>query len=91
MSNTATGSQQPTSPQPGGSLRPIYIALILIISVIVGTAAGVLTFESGANIATAVLGSGASIATAVLAGGAAFAGTAMLLLALLKFAIGGSA
>jgi hypothetical protein len=67
------------SPQPG-SLRPIYITLILIISVFGGAAAGVLTFVGGAN-----------VATAVLAGGAAFAGTALLLLALVKFAVGGSA
>jgi hypothetical protein len=80
MSNTVTGSQQPTSPPPGGSLRPIYIALILIVGVIIGTAAGVLSFAGGAN-----------IPTAVIAGGAAFAGAVLLLLALMKFAIGGSA
>jgi hypothetical protein len=54
--------------------------LILIVGVIIGTAAGVLSFAGGAN-----------IPTAVIAGGAAFAGAVLLLLALMKFAIGGSA
>jgi hypothetical protein len=73
------GSQQPTSRQPG-SRRPIYIALIVIIAVIIGTAAGVLAFLSGAN-----------VASAVLTGGTAFAGAALLLLPLLKLLIGRSA
>ena len=58
---------------PSGSL------LILIIATIVGTAAGLLTSASGAN-----------VATAVLAGAGVFAGTVALLVALLNFALGKS-
>ena len=80
MANTAAGPQQPTSPQFGGSLRAIWIALVLIIAVMVGASAGLLAWASGA-----------SVATAVLTGGGTFAGTVMLLMALLNFALGKSA
>jgi hypothetical protein len=52
----------------------------VIIAGIIGTAAGVLAFLTDAN-----------VASAALTDGRAFAGTALLLLALLKFLIGGSA
>jgi hypothetical protein len=76
MDSTGTGIQQSRNPQLGESLRPIWIALILIVAVIVGTSAGLLAFASGAH-----------VAVAVLTGGGTFAGTVMLLLALLKFAL----
>jgi hypothetical protein len=55
----------------------VWIALILIAAVIVGAAAGLLAFAGGAN-----------VPTAVLTGGGAFAGTVLLLLALLNFGSG---
>jgi len=73
MDSTVTGTQQSTNP-PGGSLRSIWIALILIAAVIVGAGAGLLVYATGAE-----------VATAVLSGGVTFAGTVMLLLALAKF------
>jgi predicted branched-subunit amino acid permease len=79
MTNTATGPQQPAGPQFGGSVRAIWIALIMIIAVMVGVAAGLLASASGASVATAVLTSGGT-----------FAGTVMLLMALLNFALGKS-
>jgi hypothetical protein len=80
MTNTAAGAQQPTGSVPSGSVRAIWIAMTVIIGVIVGSAAGLLTFVTGAG-----------IATAVLAGGGAFAGTVVVSLALLNFAYGKSA
>jgi hypothetical protein len=74
-----TGAQQPSGPPPRGQRRFIWIVLILIIAVIVGTGAGLLVFATGAH-----------IALAILAGGGAFAGTVKLLLDLMNFAYGKS-
>jgi hypothetical protein len=68
MNNAMTGTPQPSNPSADASLRPVWIALILITAVIAGTFAGLLAFASGAH-----------LAIAVLVGGGAFAGTVMLL------------
>jgi heme A synthase len=57
--------------------RSVWIALILMAAVIVGAGAGLLAYAGGAN-----------VPMAVLTGGGAFAGTVLLLLALLSFASG---
>lgn len=73
-------SPAPSPPPPSPAPRSVWIALVLVVAVIVGAAAGLLAYAGGAN-----------APTAVLTGGGAFAGTVLLLLALLNFGSGGSA
>jgi hypothetical protein len=75
---TTTSTNNNTSPPtPAPTPRSIWIALILIAGVIIGAAAGLLSSASGA-----------SVPSAVLTGGGAFAGSVLLMLALLSFATG---
>jgi hypothetical protein len=79
MKRAVPGTQQVASSSSGGALRFVWLAIILIVGVMVGAAAGLLLFASGAR-----------GVTAVLTGGGTFAGTVMLLLTLGTFAQGKS-
>ena len=76
ITNPPSASLTPAVPPPQ-TPRSVWIALVLIVATLVGAGAGLLAHAGGAN-----------IPTAVLTGGGAFAGTILLLLALLNYALG---
>jgi uncharacterized membrane protein len=61
------------------STRALWLAVIIIVSLLVGVAAGVVTWISNRN-----------PYTGILAGGGSFGGTALLLLAMAAFLTSGS-
>lgn len=71
---TGTGLRQ----EGAGSSRVMWVAIILIMAVLVGAAAGLLKWHGGAK-----------PTSSILVGGAAFGATVLLLLGLIEFGDGG--
>jgi hypothetical protein len=69
----------PSPATPSGTSRAVWVALVLIVAVMVGTAAGLLAYAGGQK-----------VPMSILTGGGSFGGAVLLMLALIHFCWGKS-